>query len=77
MQTLTVEQRLIEIVKAECDIENPDFDALFSELGIDSLDFAQLIQEVREKIGPFSRAQAQRCQSLRDIVKELEACQPQ
>lgn len=43
----------------------------FEEVGLDSLDFVLMVQEVREKVGEVSDHDAARCETVGDLEKVI------
>ena len=66
-------EQLFAVIEEEMGIR-PTEDMTFADLGMDSLDFMCLIQEIRLKVGPITRQQAQSCLSVSDLIAVLE-CQ--
>lgn len=71
METNTTEL-LLDLIKQELDVDAAP-DMTFEELGMDSLDFVLLVQEIRDKIGPITDAQARRCTTVSDLLAVLKS----
>jgi acyl carrier protein len=73
MEANTAEQLLISMVSEASGIaaENITADSTWEELGVDSLDFALLINEIREKIGPMSEVGAASSKNVGDLFDNI------
>lgn len=43
-------------------------ESTFEELGMDSLDFILLVNELRQYVGPITQAEAARCEKVSDLI---------
>lgn len=48
-------------------------ESTFEELGMDSLDFICMINEVREKVGPITDLKASKCEKVSDLLGQFSA----
>ena len=63
---------LLKIVKESSGFDGEVTHAMtFDELGLDSLDFICMIQEIREKVGPISDLEASHCGTVGDLVSHF------
>lgn len=60
---------ILSILEERSDVHPIGEEMSFEQLGMDSLDFIEAIQEVREKVGPVSEKQAQSCENVADLIK--------
>ena len=71
MEAHSLERLLIELVQEEACCKDVTLESTFEELGIDSLDFICLLQEIRKKIGPITDEQAVGVHTVGDLFKVL------
>jgi acyl carrier protein len=71
VETNTIDE-LLNLIREELGIEDVRPEHTFEELGMDSLDFILMIQEIRDRIGPITRQQAQECRKVSDLMKVFE-----
>lgn len=64
--------KLLDLIREESGVEVIKPNMTFEELGMDSLDFILLIQEVRDQIGPVTRQQAQECIKVSELLAIFE-----
>ena len=65
----TTASKVLDIIKEELGVqEDVSPEATFEELGLDSLDYICLINELRLKVGPITREQAQQCLKVSDLL---------
>lgn len=64
-------EKLISFIEEELDVHPVTTEMTFEELGMDSLDFICLINDLREKFGPIRDEQAQKMNKVGDLLEAL------
>ena len=64
-------QQLLGLIEEETGVVGITPDMTFEQIGMDSLDYVLLIQEIRQKIGPLTTKQAQSCAKVSDLLEFL------
>ena len=64
-------QQLLGLIEEETGVVGITPDMTFEQIGMDSLDYVLLIQEIRQKIGPLTTKQAQSCTKVGDLLEFL------
>lgn len=65
-------EKLISIIERENDCTGVTESSTFESLGLDSLDFILIINEIRNEIGPISDADARKCETVGDLLRAIE-----
>ncbi len=65
-------EKLFALIEEQADFRPVIEETTFEEMGMDSLDFMLLIQEIDTEIAHVSRKELQYCSSAGDILKVLE-----
>jgi acyl carrier protein len=73
MDTDTTRKLLAIVSEVSGSEEQVTLEHTFEKLGMDSLDFILMIQQVREKIGTISDADAARCETVGDLIDHVYA----
>jgi acyl carrier protein len=62
---------ILDIIAEVADVPKSELrsDATFEKLGMDSLDFILLIQELRDRIGPITDEQAMKIESVGQLLE--------
>lgn len=61
-------EKLISLIEEQTEFRPILEETTFAQMGLDSLDFLLLLQEIRDQIGPVTDAQAIRAQKLGDLM---------
>jgi acyl carrier protein len=64
-------EKIIALIEEELDVHPVTPEMTFEELGMDSLDFICLINDVREKFGPISDDRAQKMNKVSDLLESF------
>ena len=67
-------EKLFALIEEQADFRPVIEETTFEEMGMDSLDFMLLIQEVRQNIGPITDEQAQKALKAGDLLEVV--CSP-
>ena len=73
MEANTVTELLIDEVRSASGFEIVEPQMTFAELGLDSLDFICMINEVREKVGPIDDKTASQLYTVGDLLAHFSA----
>jgi acyl carrier protein len=60
--------KLIALIEDQADFRPVTPDMSFEQIGMDSLDYAELIAEVRHQVGPITTKQAQACWTVGELL---------
>jgi acyl carrier protein len=75
MEANPINELLIKLVEEASGMPVADIkpSSTFVELGMDSLDFILLINEIREHVGPITQAEATRCEKVSDLIDHFRS----
>jgi acyl carrier protein len=72
MEARSAVELLIDIIERDSDRMGVTIDTTFDSLGIDSLDYLLIIQDVRREIGPVTDAQAYKVTTVGELLKVFQ-----
>lgn len=72
-QAIDIAQRVIDVVEGETGRTDITVETRIDSLGMDSLDFLEFIQCIREEIGPVTTNQMVNAETVGDIIRAVEA----
>lgn len=64
-------EKLIALIEEQADFRPVTEETTFEEMGMDSLDFMLLIQDVRSEIGTITDEQVQKLNTVGDLLRVL------